>query len=593
MSGHIPEETIERIRQQIDIVDVIAAYLPLKKAGANFKTNCPFHHEKTPSFHVSASKQIFHCFGCHAGGNVFNFLMRHEQLTFPEAVELLADKLGIKIEQEKDGTRQGAGLWRKRYLAMYQIALGVYRQAVTDAKKGYSASAYLAGRGITQDTAAFFKLGFAEEAWEIVLNACRKEGFEDKEIVDAGLAITGQKGKPFDRFRKRIMFPIYDSRDQVVAFGGRVLDETLPKYMNSPESEFYNKSRILYGLNFAKPHILREDKIVILEGYMDLISLFQAGIKNVAAPLGTALTVDHIRLFKRLTNNAVIVFDADKAGVEAMMRSSDLMVTEEVNVGVVRLPSGDDPDTFVRKNGPGEFEELIRQAQSVFDFRLGYFINKYGGGNVESRARIANEMMSFLAKIPNAVLKGAYMKRLSEKLELPEESIYRGMEDLTHTSGRGHRQGRFVETPLEVKIPKPKAELLMLGLILDDPEKIAVAMDAIEVDWITDTGISRIVRHIFGLHKQGLEVAASKIIIDLMDEKIAEIISESVSAASVMDERGRAFGDCLKKIKEVRLRKERELLQEKLKVGEKNGSSEGLVDIVREISKYDRLIKNL
>ncbi|RKY38568.1 MAG: DNA primase, partial [Candidatus Omnitrophota bacterium] len=343
-----PQEIIKEIQERADIVEVISNYFPLKKAGSLFKTLCPFHQEKTPSFIVNPQKQIFHCFGCGVGGNVFSFLMRQENISFPEAVEMLARQTGVNISRyfSKSGERSGVV---SRLYEVNELSSLYYQNNLLNKEKGREARRYLLERrGISQEVISRFRIGYAP-AQGGLLSYLQKRGWTEEILIQAGLAVKREEGIYTDKFLQKIIFPLFNPQGKIVGFGSRRLDNQVPKYVNSPQTVVFNKSRYLYGLNFAKQFI--KESVIIVEGYLDLLSLVQYGICNVVASLGTALTREQIRLLKRYTQRCLLIYDGDKAGQDACLRGLDLFIEEGIEGGVVLLPEGLDPDSCIREEG--------------------------------------------------------------------------------------------------------------------------------------------------------------------------------------------------------------------------------------------------
>ena len=341
MAGLIPENILEDILGRVDIVEVISGYIPLKRAGRNFKALCPFHHEKTPSFMVSPDKQIYHCFACGVGGNAFNFLMQYERLEFPEAVEALARKAGVNLPKDQKQDQRAVSLITQLY-KINELAADFYAHNLISSQ-GSSARSYFLKRGLKDETIKTFNLGFAHDRWDLLINYLRAKGISLSLLEKAGLVLAKEGGGYYDRFRNRLIFPILDIKSRVLGFGARVLGDALPKYMNSPETPIYIKGKNVYGLNFAHEAIREEDAVVVVEGYLDFIIPYQAGVHNIVASLGTAFTPDQAKLLKRYTHNVVMVYDADKAGELASLRSLDIFIDEDMNVKVASLPLGSDP----------------------------------------------------------------------------------------------------------------------------------------------------------------------------------------------------------------------------------------------------------
>ncbi|MBI2095309.1 MAG: DNA primase [Candidatus Omnitrophica bacterium] len=393
----IPDAVLSQIQERLDIVEVVSDFVPLRRAGRNFKANCPFHEERTPSFVVNPDKQIFHCFGCGVGGNVFSFLMKFEKKDFREVVEALAEKTGVEIP--KDRTENPAAQKRTaQALEANRLALEFYHECLLTKAEAQTARRYLESRGIRRETIEHFKIGYAPESWDALYRALKDRASEET-LEKNGLVLPKKGGGFYDRFRGRVIFPILDAKGICVAFGGRVLDQSLPKYLNSPESEIYSKGRNLYGLFQARKSVRENDGAVVVEGYMDLIACHQAGVTGVVASLGTALTEEQARLIRRHTSNVTILYDADKAGEMATLRGLEIFLEQALEVKVVRLPEGHDPDSYLQERGGEALKAELAGAKSLFEFRLSLAKAKHDAGALEGRVKIANEMALLLGKV--------------------------------------------------------------------------------------------------------------------------------------------------------------------------------------------------
>lgn len=414
----IPEKFIEEVQSRVDIVDVVSGYLHLKKTGGNFKACCPFHSEKTPSFVVSSQKQIFHCFGCGQGGGVFQFLMQMEKINFPEAVEMLAKKVGMQISYKKD---KNANLKNSCYQAAETAALFYHNTLKSNQWK--EVLEYLRKRGIAEKTMDIFKIGFAPGRNSLI-NYMRQKGFT-LGILDKTSLASSSGGSFRDVFRDRILFPIMDIRNRVLGFGGRIWEDkkNSPKYINSSENLIYSKRRNLFGLNLAKKDITKKDCVLVVEGYLDMIIPYMRGVKNIVASLGTALTEEQIKLINRFCSKVILIFDSDSAGEAAMLRTIDLLLQNQLEIRVVNLPKGEDPDSIVRKKGKDYFLQLISQSVDFYDYKLEVLKNKFNPENIEDKSKIAEEMLTTLGKINNEVKKYQYLEKLAKNLKLREEII--------------------------------------------------------------------------------------------------------------------------------------------------------------------------
>ena len=424
MSGFIPEDKIADIRNTADIVDIISEAVILKKAGKNYLGLCPFHQEKTPSFTVSPDKQIFHCFGCNEGGNVFSFLMKHQGMTFPEAVRTLARRYGISLPREERSPEQKkAEAERQRLLTVNTLAAEYFHQRLLNGSGGAPARAYFAKRGLTRDIIERFKLGYAPAGWDNLLNHLQKKSISPRVVEQAGLIVRKQAGGYYDRFRNRIMFPITDVAGRVIAFGGRVLDDALPKYLNSPETPLYNKGRTLYGLESARQKCRESETVYITEGYMDFLAVYRHGIHNVVATLGTSMTVEHVRLLKGYVTKAVMVFDSDEAGAKAARRGIELFNSEKgIKAFILSLPEGHDPDSYLMQNGPEQFLSLATKAREAMLFLIDEAVKKYGL-SVDGKLRVVSEMEAVVAAVDDELARSLYIKELAERVQIDERAV--------------------------------------------------------------------------------------------------------------------------------------------------------------------------
>ena len=420
----ISEEIISQISAATDIVAVISESVMLKKSGMNYFGLCPFHSEKTSSFSVSPHKQIFYCFGCGAGGNVFSFLMKYHGIAFPEAVKMLGRKCGIAVEtgpvspEKEKHMALREGLYR-----LNQQAMAHYTDLLRHTPSGEQAMHYLKNRGITSDTMEQLNLGFAPNQWNDMVLFLKKKKVS-RMMAEASGFVLKRRDKPgyYDRFRNRIIFPIFDVTRQIAGFGGRVMDDGVPKYLNSPETPVYSKGRILYGFHLSKPYCRQEDTVYIVEGYFDFISLFQCGIKNCVATLGTALSQSHVRLLKGAASRAILVFDSDKAGINAAKRSIGTFLKEGMDVRIVILPQGQDPDSFVQQRGKTQFQECAQRALSVIPFLTQSAVAQFGL-SVEGKIKIVEEMKEPLARVEDPAARSLYVHDLAQTLGIDEAAV--------------------------------------------------------------------------------------------------------------------------------------------------------------------------
>ncbi len=493
-------DQVQEIKEKLNIVDVISGYLRLQKAGVNFKALCPFHNEKTPSFMVSPSRQSWHCFGsCGEGGDIFTFIEKIEGVEFPEALKILAEKAGIilkydnpKLRSEKDKAYE---ICEKATQFFAQALRNPNLQMHPNDTNENPILNYLHKRGVQDGTVDEWRLGYAPDSWGSLLSFLGKYGYREPEIEKAGLILRG--AKYHDRFRNRLMFPIFDTNGRVVAFSGRIMNDIVPsktekadsgKYINSPETILYNKSRILYGLDRAKTDIRKADKVILVEGQMDVILSWQDGAKNVVATSGTALTEDHLLVLKRLTSNLVLAFDMDEAGARATERGDLAAVQSGFNISVVNLLSGKDPADFVKEH-PGEFFKLINSAEPIMSYYFKQVFKKFsakgesasGGDEIplEGKKFIAVDLLSKIKRLPSAVERSNWIRELSLRINISERDLSEEMERLEIAPDE-KTQYTFPSSKANIQV-KTRKEILserLLALLLKKPELIAEAVKA-------------------------------------------------------------------------------------------------------------------
>lgn len=422
----IPKETIDEIFNACVIEDVVGDFVTLKKRGANYLGNCPFHNEKTPSFTVSPAKGIYKCFGCGKAGNAVNFIMEHEHYTYPEALKYLADKYQIEVEEEAQSDAQIEAANEKESLYIVSnFAAKYFVDQLLNTDKGKAIGlSYFEERGFTPATIEKFQLGYSPDEWTAFTDEALNSGYDLKYLEKSGLTIV-KENKKFDRFKGRVMFPIHNLSGRVLGFGGRILinDKKAAKYINSPESEIYDKSNVLYGIYFAKKSMVQEDNCFLVEGYTDVISLSQAGVENVVASSGTSLTEGQIRLISRYTKNITILYDGDVAGIKASFRGIDMILQEGMNVKVVLFPDGEDPDSFAKKSSTEELKDYIgEKAQDFIQFKISVLLEESGKDPIK-RAELIKDIVSSIALIPDQIKRAVYTKECSVLLEISEQAL--------------------------------------------------------------------------------------------------------------------------------------------------------------------------
>lgn len=454
----------EEIRRRISIVDVVSLHVALRRAGRSYKGLCPFHSEKTPSFHVDPERGFFYCFGCHTGGDVFDFVMRINGVSFPEAVRDLAERAGVRLERAP-GEERVAGE-RERLLRALAEAEAFYGAQLA-AESGRPARQYLEARGVDGALWGAFRLGYAPPGWDHLLRTLHARGFDAAILGEAGLAVPRPGGEGYyDALRNRLVFPIRDLQGRPIAFGGRALDEATPKYLNTRETPLFAKGKTLYALDVARAAIRETGEAVIVEGYMDVLACHQFGVRNVVASLGTALTGDQVHLLKRFASRAVVVYDADQAGMEATARALALCEEGELSVRVAVLPEGSDPDSYLRTAGPAAFRRALEGAKPAFEYRLELALRRHDPRTVEGKVGIVDEMLPLITTASHPVRQAEYVRVLAERLGVREEAVRLHLRRLARGPGG---QGAFqVEAPVEGEA-RAAAERLLLHLWVADP----------------------------------------------------------------------------------------------------------------------------
>jgi len=582
-------DLLEEIRNRCDIVDIISEYVHLKPAGKGFKGLCPFHEEKTPSFMVSPEKQLFHCFGCGEGGNVFNFLMKYEKLSFFEAVKMLAQKSGVPlpVDEEKEDILHKK---KERLYKLNNLVANYYRECLFRSNQGKKIINYLKKRGINDTSVEKYKLGYAPPGWDALTNFLKKKGYSYEELIKAGLIKKSKiEGKYIDYFRDRIIFPIFNLSGRVIGFGGRVLDDSLPKYINSPETLVYNKGSNLYSLNFAREDIRKKNYIIIVEGYTDVLITQQYEFNNVAASLGTALTTKQIDLIKRFTDTVLIAYDADSAGNMATLRSLDLLVKAGLEVKVIDLPSGYDPADFLIKKERETFQNLIDGSLSLIDYKLKLLYSKYSVKTIEGKVKVVKEILPTLSVIGNEVELRAQTKKISEELKLSEEAIL--IELKRYKRGSRDSSQNFIK--LNSEPGNIKAEKILIGCMLEN-EKIAQGiLTKLKAEDFSVLLHRQIVTAIEKNLKDDKVVNSQKVMDYLNDDEAAKLISNILMEETItFDEK--IISGYVDTINNFKLAQERKNLEKRAKIlDEKIKKSEKIEeDDLKELREIVRQLKS-
>jgi DNA primase len=573
MSDLIPEEKINEVRQRASIIEVVSDFVSLKKAGKNHLGLCPFHSERTPSFTVNEEKGIFHCFGCGAGGNIFNFLMKASQMSFPEAVRAMANRYGVPLptrelsEEEKRRRSQRAKLYE-----VNEAAAGYYHRTLTSLKEGEEGRQYFAQRGISEETIREHRLGFAPAGWDSLVLFLQKNGIPLNLAETVGLILprkegTVPSGRPgfFDRFRRRVIFPIISEGGRVLGFGGRIIEEGKgegdpppPKYMNSPESPIYSKGHTLYGLNAAKGFIREKGNALIVEGYMDLLSLYQAGFRNGVASLGTALTSSQLQLLGRYAREAFLVFDADESGEKATQRSLDLFLQEGISAKVVTLPAGYDPDSLIRKEKAARFEQVLAEALPLVEYLFRRALQRHGADSVEGKVRIVREMIPALSRLPDPLERNLYIERIALRLGLKESQVrdqFRGREPVEAEDGK----------PPSPAHRGPAHERVLLQLMLLNPAVISRVQEAVGKEGFSDLRHQKLARKFLELGGGREEIDIQEFLSGTEEEDLRDLVSELLLEEESLVDPDRMLEDCLRKVKLSRIRQEIQRVDEEIR----------------------------
>ncbi|MBL7128586.1 MAG: DNA primase [Ignavibacteria bacterium] len=536
----IPQEKLEEIAQANDIIDVISSYTPVKKRGKAFLALCPFHPDKHPSLNISQEKQVYHCFSCKASGNVYRFVQEYEKITFFEAAEKLAIRAGIELNLKQ--TSPDISNEISRLFEMNKITAKFFNNNLNNLNESEEdfIYGYLIKRNIKNQTTIKFGIGYANKEWDSLTNHFKEENvFTHDELEKGGLLVKSDKDKEkyYDRFRGRLMFPIFNENDKVVGFGGRKLYEDDPggKYINSPETKIYNKSKILYGLNFAKESIRTQDFVILVEGYMDVIALSQAGITNVVASSGTSLTEEQVKLVSRYSKNVVIIFDADLAGIKAAKRGIEIILEAGLELSVVSLPEGEDPDSLINKKGKEEIQKLLNNKKSIINFISSLYEKENKMSTVDDKTEFIKETISYVSRIPNKIKRAFYIKELSSLYNLYESDL----RDELNIAVSKYRKETFPKS--SVVIPRKKSlkdirsgkqpsqeEMDLIEIFIKgDEESISYLENNLETSFIKNILILKITEIFLDEYMNEGRIAVSKVLNNIEDEEVISLITKA------------------------------------------------------------------
>jgi len=578
--GGFSPDFVEAVRASGDIVHVISDYVPLKQAGRRLKGLCPFHQEKTPSFSVDPEAQLFYCFGCQTGGDIFKFVQLYDKLNFGEAIETLARRFGVPLP----ATQRQGGDDRDRVLAINQDALEFYRSVLVQ-EAGKTCRDYLAARGLDEKTIERLGLGYAPDDWEATRGRLLAKRHSAADLLKAGLTLTRKSGNgEYDRFRDRLIFPIRDIQGRIVAFGGRALAaDSQPKYINSPETPAYIKGNHLYGLDQARESIRTEGFAIVVEGYMDLAALAQAGFDNVVASLGTSFTPAQARLLARYTNRVRVSYDGDAAGAAATARSLDMLLEQGFEVHVVELPGGCDPDDHIREHGAAEYGRLVREAPAYLEFLVHRGIAEHGMKDTRGKVAVVNAVLPHVSKLTNAIERTSWATRLADALQIDDDLVLQELRAALKTANHEVRQ-----RPRSSNDRLRDAEVRMVHLLMRSEDERRTAEGLIDETDLEATTIAPIVTSILELTRQGIKVEASVVCARLSEEdgqRLTRILFRDEP------EEGATLEDCLHSFQRDRITREERQVTRALAQESKGEASSDPEELDRRLMQLQQLAR--
>jgi DNA primase len=537
VAGLISDSTLERIRAASDIVDVIGGYLPLKRAGANFTALCPFHKEKSPSFNVNPHKQIFHCFGCHKGGDVFTFVKEYENIGFVDAVRRLADRAKIPLELDNDPAAQQTRHIKDQLLKIHEEMTQRWQACLANEAAGQLARDYLAKRGVSAEAIKLFRLGAAPEAWDDTVNWAKSKGFDLAVMEQAGLIIKKEEtGRHYDRFRGRLMFPICDEQGRVIGFSGRILtgDEKTAKYVNSPETPIFTKSKVFFALDKSKRAILDAGFAIVCEGQLDSIACYMGGVQNIVAPQGTAFTDQHARIIKRYVDEVVLCFDSDNAGQNAAVRSLDSLLASGLAVRVAVVPAPHDPDSFIKANGGEAFRQLIAGAEGFFDFYLGRLCRTNDITTDKGRLTVVRDMAEAVRKTGNTVLVDKYAQKTALRLGVMPDAVRKefnkaSVAPVVTAAEDEYFDSAAAEAEVET-MPRPgMLESWLLKLTLRHDPGMDWLAAHLDPSWVQHPQVRDIITRRLSAHREGNWRSIGALLDEFESPAVRSLITELIS----------------------------------------------------------------
>ncbi|EMX5392185.1 DNA primase [Listeria innocua] len=621
--ARIPEEVIDQVRNQADIVDIIGNYVQLKKQGRNYSGLCPFHGEKTPSFSVSPEKQIFHCFGCGKGGNVFSFLMEHDGLTFVESVKKVADMSHLDVDIELPEERDTSNLPKEtsetaKMVEMHQLTAKLYHYILMETEEGAAALTYLKERGMSEQMMASFQIGFAPNHHATITSFLEKRGMDLQLAGTAGLLSERDDGQMVDRFRNRIMFPITNDRGQINAFSGRLFDrDDGPKYLNSPETPIFNKRRTLFHFSEARQAIRKQEEITLMEGFMDVISAEDAGVQNAVASMGTSLTEEHADLIKRLTNRAIICYDGDRAGIEAAYKAGTLLVERNrLDVFVLQLPAGKDPDDFIRASGADKFKEIYKQQRMTWTaFKINYLRKERNLQNETDQIAYIDDCLREIAKLDQAVERELYLKQLADEFELTIETLKQQLQQSLKNTHKERQNQSYNEPPIDDSfmgmIPQEDSEMLfsfeqptqklsahttaeqqLMKAMMENRDSFLLIKQLLGDTEFYHDNYQALYTYLIGYFAEGNDADPHKFMDNVPDAGMKGLIS-SLEMVISPDEQGKTqFEDYIKSLKRFKLEQAKKELEQQLAAFNRENDKENEIRVMLEIVQLNRKLNS-
>ncbi|HEX6729256.1 MAG TPA: DNA primase [Pyrinomonadaceae bacterium] len=576
-----PQTFIDDLRRQADIVHVVQDYVQLKKKGANWMACCPFHKEKTPSFSVSPAKEIFYCFGCHKGGSVFNFVMEIERVPFPEAIKIVADKIGMPLPKLVDDSRFEARRQESdEVIQLNNWAMEWWEQQLESSAEARIARDYLTTREITAETQKTFRLGYAPDSWEALAFYLRQKGATQSQIERSGLVVKKDEGGSYDRFRGRLMFPVLDAQSRPIAFGGRTLKNEDAKYINSPETPAYIKGRNLFGLNLTRDEIRRQEFVILVEGFLDLIVPYQFGVRNIVASLGTALTPEQVKLLSRFARKVVVNYDGDRAGVQAAKKSIEILLAEDLEVKVLVLPENADPDEFIRKFGVTEYQQRRAKALPHIQFVIDHALRDRSLHRPAEKAEAVEEVIPYIRAVRNRIQKREYFDMAMDALRINDLTLRRELwqtlrSSVGDTASAGHRVLR------RSAVNPTVAETRLLELLLADEDLRHTFLKRIEREDYSELATAPIFNALFEIEKEGIPVDFAVLSEKTADDSTASILlpkllmAEELSVSHGPDQKAPEVADkCLSALRLMRVDRRIGALSVEIAEAERKGDGE-------------------